>query len=416
MKIYAYIILLLLSLTVQAQSQKELYNQAMAHYESKDYANYLKAMRYLDSIRPMHPVFTYNLASAYALNQQKEKAVSTLEQLILMNNTTAFETDADFKSLETMVAYQELQVLKKQQNELIANSKLVVTLNEKSLHPESVAYLTKTNQWLASSIRKRKIVRFDKATGVCQDWFSMPDMLAVFDMKADSKEKFLWVATAAMPEMENYSASEEGKAEILKIDIKKQTIVARYTTEGNAVFGAIYVTKKNTVFVSDSAKPIIYRIENGKLSVWLSMENSAFNLQGITMNKEENMLFVADYLKGIAAITMANKEVHWLSFPKGVSAKGIDGLVYHNNSLFAIQNGVAPIRIVELMLNKANNQLVDFKVKDNNRPEFDEPAIGTISNGSFYFFANAPWKAYDRNGVLDESKVANPVLYSLKLK
>lgn len=416
MKIIYCIILFLTFKTLSAQTQKELYNQAKSHYEGKDYVGFLKVIHHLDSIRPMHPVFKYNLASAYALNKQEAKAVETLEQLILMNSETPFENDADFKSLHTLDSYQALQTLKKQQKSKIANSELMVTLSEKTLHPESVTYIAKTNQWLASSIRKRKIVCFDKVTGKCSDWLVLPNMLAVFDMKVDRNEEFLWVATSAIPEMENYNATEEGKAEILKINLKNKAIVARYASENNSVFGSIYLTKNNTVFVSDSAKPIIYTIENDKLSVWLSMENSAFNLQGITMNKEENVLFVADYLKGIAAITTKTKDVNWLVFPKGTSPKGIDGLAFCKNKLVAIQNGVAPIRITELKLNKAHNQLVGFILKDNNRPEFDEPTLGTIIENTFYFFANSPWKAYDRNGVLDENKVANPVLYSLQLE
>ncbi len=240
-------------------------------------------------------------------------------------------------------------------------------------------------------------------------------MLAVFALKPDAKEEFLWVATSAIPEMENYSETLKGKAEILKVNIKTKNIVNRYSLEGNHVFGDIYVTKNNKVFISDSDKPIIYTIENDELAVWSSLENTAFNLQGITMNREEDMLFIADYLKGIAVIKTANKEVNWLHFPKDATSKGIDGLVYAKNSLFAVQNGVSPIRITQLKLNSSHTEITDFKVLDNNRPEFDEPALLTLVKDKLYFFANSPWKAYDKNGVLDESKVTNPELYFLKL-
>src|SRR5690606_16032241 len=112
--------------------------------------------------------------------------------------------------------------------------------------------------------------------------------------------EFLWVATSAIPEMENFNETIKGKSEILKVNLKTKKIIKQYSIDGNHVFGDIYVTKNNKVFISDSEKPIIYTIENDELAVWLSLENNAFNLQGITMNKEENALFVADYLKGIA--------------------------------------------------------------------------------------------------------------------
>lgn len=411
-------VLIVLSIFLEdcfSQSQRDLYNNSIKAYEAKNYSEFLQLTKQLDSIRPMHPTFTYNLAIAYALQQQTDKAVLQLKKAILMNAKTAFEDDADFQSIKETEAFKSLSAFKQKQLEVVATSQKAITLSEKALHPESVLYLSKTKTWLASSIQKRKIVSFDEKTGNCSDWLTAENILAVFALKPDAKEEFLWVATSAIPEMENYSETVKGKAEILKVNIKTKNIVNRYSLEGNHVFGDIYVTKNNKVFISDSDKPIIYTIENDALAVWLSMENTAFNLQGIAMNREEDMLFIADYLKGIAVIKTANKEVNWLHFPKDATSKGIDGLVYAKNSLFAVQNGVSPIRITQLKLNSSHTKITDFKVLDNNRPEFDEPALLTLAKDKLYFFANSPWKAYDKNGVLDESKVTNPELYFLKL-
>lgn len=398
-----------------AQSQRDLYNNSIKAYESKNYSEFLQLTKQLDSIRPMHPTFTYNLAIAYALHQQTDNAVAQLKKAILMNAKTAFEDDTDFQSIKETEAFKSLSVFKQKQLEVVANSQKAITLSEKALHPESVLYLSKTKTWLAASIRKRKVVSFDEKTGVCSDWLVAENGLAVFALKPDAKEEFLWVASSAIPEMENYNETLKGKAEILKVNLKTKKIVNRYSIDGNHVFGDIYVTKNNKVFISDSDKPIIYTIENDALVIWLSLENTAFNLQGITMNSEEDKLFVADYLKGIAVVKTADKEVNWLPFPKDATPKGIDGLVYANNNLFAVQNGVSPIRITQLQLNATDTEIIDFKLLDNNRPEFDEPALLTLVKDKLYFFANSPWKAYDKNGVLNESKITNPELYFLKL-
>ena len=392
-------VLIVLSIFLEdcfSQSQRDLYNNSIKAYEAKNYSEFLQLTKQLDSIRPMHPTFTYNLAIAYALQQQTDKAVLQLKKAILMNAKTAFEDDADFQSIKETEAFKSLSAFKQKQLDVVATSQKAITLSEKALHPESVLYLSKTKTWLASSIRKRKVVSFDEKTGKCSDWLTAENILAVFALKPDAKEEFLWVATSAIPEMENYSETLKGKAEILKVNIKTKNIVNRYSLEGNHVFGDIYVTKNNKVFISDSDKPIIYTIENDALAVWLSLENTAFNLQGITMNREEDILFIADYLKGIAVIKTANKEVNWFNFPKDATSKGIDGLVYAKNSLFAVQNGVSPIRITQLKLNSSHTEITDFKVLDNNRPEFDEPALLTLVKDKLYFFANSPWKAYDK--------------------
>lgn len=114
-------------------------------------------------------------------------------------------------------------------------------------------------------------------------------------------------------------------------------------------------------------------------------EKEAFSFQGLTFNDNESQLFIADYLKGILSISMKNpNQRNWLTFPEATTFKGIDGLIWHKNSLLAIHNGVKPIRIMQYFLNQ-KNEIATSKVLDHNRPEFNEPALGTIANGKFYF-------------------------------
>lgn len=414
MKPYLCLLSFFISALISAQSQRELYNNSLKAYEAKDYVVFLKLTKTLDSIRPFHPTFTYNLASGYALNGKSAASLTVLKKLVLMNNTTEFEKDTDFNSLQNTEGFNAILAFKTAQSKVIANAKKAVTLSETALHPEGLTYLAKAKTWLVTSIHQRKIVSFDPKTGLCTDWLKTDDMLAVFALKADAKEQYLWVATSAMPEMERYSKELDGKAAILKVDIKTKQIVKRYAIEGNHVFGDIYVAKNNVVYISDSAKPMLYKIENEEIKPFVSFENEGFNLQGIAMNGKEDKLFVADYLKGIAVVDIKTFSKTWLALPEGTIGKGIDGLVFYKNKLIAIQNGVTPIRLTQFNLNKGQNEIESFNILDNNRPEFDEPALATMVGNKLYFFANAPWKAYDKNAVLDLSKVKNPELFYLE--
>ena len=398
-----------------SQSLSELYETSKKAYESKDYKLYLKYAITLDSLRPFHPTFSYNLASAHALNSNWEEAQVALRRLVLMDNTIDFESSSDFNALQEDEGYRMLLALKKAQSKPIETSKSVVALLEKELHPEGVLFLPKSKLWLASSVRKRKIVSFDLKTGICNDWLKDKSMLSVLAIKADAKEQYLWVTTVAFPEMEGYSINQKGHAVVLKIDIKSKKILSRFTLEGNHVFGDLVVSNDGIVYVSDSQNAILYKIENDTMSVFLSLKEQAFNLQGLTFNKDQSKLYTADYLKGICMIDVPSKSTKWLSFPDMATPKGIDGLVFYHNSLLAIQNGVKPIRITQFLLNEWQNEIESFKVLDNNRPEFNEPTLATLVGEKLYFFANSPWNAYNENGVLDDTKVKNPTLYSLKL-
>ncbi|MCF6131898.1 TPR end-of-group domain-containing protein [Flavobacterium wongokense] len=408
------LVILMVNVFGFAQSQRELYNASIKAYESKDYKSFLKLTTTLDSLRPFHPTYTYNLASANALNNNPEEAFTALKKLVLMNNTADFENDDDFKSIKQDQTFRNLLELKKTQGKIIESSKPVITLSEKELHPEGLTYLPKSKIWLASSIRKRKIISFDIKTGQCTDWLN-DKMLSVLALKADAKEEFLWVATAAFPEMEGFDKALDGKAEILKVDIKTKKIVKRFSVEGNHVFGDLIIARSGIVYISDSGKPMVYKIQNDAISEFVSFENEGYNLQGLAFNEMQSKLFVADYLKGITVVDMITKAKTVLAFPDDTTTKGIDGLVFYKNSLITVQNGVKPIRLLQFKLDEQQHEIISFKILDNNRPEFNEPALATMAGEKLYFFANSPWSAYDQNGVLNSEKVSNPILFSCKL-
>ncbi|MDI9310753.1 MAG: hypothetical protein QM535_11100 [Limnohabitans sp.] len=410
-----YLISFFIASSIFGQSTKEIYNQSIKAYQEKDYTTFLKITQKLDSIRPSHPTFSYNLACAYALNKQLDKAITTLQLCLLNNNSIAFETEKDLESLKQHPNYNSLITLKSSLDKSLSSANKVVTLSEKDLHPEGLAFLNKQKSWLVGSIRKRKIVLFDSKSGKCSDWLVDSSLLAVMSLKVDAVEKTIWVATSAIPEMEGYDEASKGKSEVLQIDIKSRKIIQRIGLEGNHILGDILVTKKG-VFVSDSGEPIVYKVQDGKLIPWLNLRNEAFNLQGITIDTLQQTIFIADYLKGIMKIDIQNPEKRsWLAFPVDGTLKGIDGLQFYDNSLIAIQNGIKPIRIVKIYLDK-KNEILGLKLLDHNRPEFNEPTLGTILGDSFYFFANSPWNAYDTKGNLNLEKVNNPELYSTYLK
>lgn len=415
MRNYFTILLLSVACLSQGQSLKERYNQSAKAYQEKDFGSFLKLTKELDSLRPSHPTYTYNLACAFALNGKTDEAIATLKKCVMMNNAVAFEQETDLESIKNTAQYASLIVLQSELNNPVISSVRTTFLSERDLHPEGLLYLRKSKQWLATSIRNRKIVNFDIASGKCTDWFTDADLFAVLSIKADADEKILWVSSSAMPEMKGYNSNLEGKSEVLKIDIKTKKILQRFTLEGNHVLGDLIVDKDGNVFVSDSGEATIFKISNDKLEVWIDLKKEAFNLQGLTFNDKQSELFIADYLKGILRINVNNPtNRNWLKFPEGTTIKGIDGLLWYKKSLIAIHNGVKPIRILQYFLNDGN-EIVNAKVLDNNRPEFNEPALGTLVKRKFYFFANAPWKAYDKDGVLDESIIDFPTLYSNQL-
>lgn len=406
------VLFLLLTFSLNAQSLNELFTQSNTAFTNKDYKLFLELNQKMDSMRPMHPKITYSLATAYAVNGDMQNTYDVLKRISAMNNTVDIVADENFAAFMKTAYYGEWLAFREQMGKETSQSKKVVTLDEKDLHPEGLAYVNGTG-WLAASVRKRKIVSFDSITGKCSDWLADNDMLAVFAIKPDIENKYLWAATAALPEMEGYNSSMEGKAEVLKIDITTKQIVKRFPMEGGHLFGDLVVADSGKVFISDSGQPVLYTIENDALTEWLNLSSEAFSLQGITIDEKNGTLYIADYLKGILAVSLKDKSYRWLEIPL---KKGIDGLTYQNGNLYAIHNGINPIRIVEYKLSPDGKVIQGHDILDNNRPEFNEPVLGTFYKDGFYFFANAPWKAYDKYGNLIDGAYSNPEMYCLSHK
>ena len=257
-----YLYFLLFSVGLLAQSQKEIYQASIKAYSDKDYTTFLKLTKQLDSLRPSHPTYSYNLACAFALNNKPDEAITQLKKCLLANATIPIENEADLSLIGNTKEFQELITLKRNLNETVANSEKFVELSEKDLHPESLLYFKKSNTWLANSIRNKKIVSFDAKFGKCTDWFVDQNLYSVFAMKADKEEKFLWITATAIPEMKGYVSALEGKSEILKIDIKTKSIVKRFSVQGNHVFGDLIINDKGEVVLSDSGEALIYQIKN----------------------------------------------------------------------------------------------------------------------------------------------------------
>jgi len=254
------------------QTQKEIYNQSIQAYQKKDFAEFLQLTQKLDEARPSHPTYSYNLACAFALSGKTDEAIAALEKCLLMNNKIDFEGEGDLASLKDSEGFKKLVELKSKLENPISSSTKQVALSEKSLHPEGLLYLNQSKTWLVASIRNRKIVSFDINTGQCSDWFTDKNLLSVFAMKADMKEKVLWVSTSVMPEMKGFNKSLDGQSEILKIDIKTKKVLQRYPLQGNHVLGDLVIAKNGDVYISDSGEATIFKITNDKMSVWLDLK------------------------------------------------------------------------------------------------------------------------------------------------
>jgi sugar lactone lactonase YvrE len=414
----------MLFINVNAQSagdiakSRELENKAVANYKAGEYPAYLANLQQASDLRPNHPRLLYNLAGAYALNGKTDESLALINRIIAMGLYFPFEKDDDFKSLGPDLMKQAIAMAGKNKAAVNASTR-AFTLPDKEFIPEGVAYDPVSERYFVGSIHKGKIVSIDK-NGTVSDFSSAGDGLwSVSGMKVDARRRILWASTTAFPQMMNFKPEDNGKAGVFKYDLATGKLLNKYllpnTPEKHAL-GDLTIDKTGRVYATDSIAPVIYTIAPGGNSLEVFLRDPVFNsLQGLAFTKDEKILFVADYSKGIFRIDMASKAVTQIKPAQNVTLLGIDGLYFHGGNLIAIQNGVNPQRVILIRLNRDKTGALTTRTLEANHADFFEPTLGVLVENSFYYVANSQWPLVNEKGVMDKEKLREPVILKLAL-
>ncbi len=422
MRPYKILYTLFFILTVQTSFGQNkvqiLYQSADSAFKQKDYKTFLILYQQLDSLRSAHPRVLYHLAAAYSLNNKLPEALRTLERLLPLNATLAMQQDSSFMNLWLYPDFQNILKDMSQAQQPVTNSQVFFTVPQRDLHLESIAYDSKTGFYYSGSVHQRKIVYFDKRFK-CHDFSQEGDngAYAILGIQIDTKRRLLWAVSAATAEMRGYKPEDEGKSMLLKYDLDTQKLLATYSIsdEQTHFFGDLLLLPDGSPLISDSVTPALYKLdkEQNKLTEWLRLP--ARSLQGLCMDKKSQKLFLADYTReDLFVIDIPTKIIHTLVLPAGHSAKGTDGLYLWKNQLICVQNGVSPMRVCKLKLDKSQKKILGCQILERANIHFGEPTLGTLVGKKFVYIANSSWAAY-KDGTLQTEQLKDIVFLILNL-
>jgi hypothetical protein len=391
---------------------------AKAHKE-KNYPAYLENAKAALNLRPAQPRYLYNVACGYALIGDQRAAVALLGRIANMGLVYPVDTDGDLASLRGTRGFEAIVDKIASNKTLISRSSTAFMLDQKGLITESIAYDTKTHTYYISSVHKRKVVRVD-SEGTVKDFSKPVDGLwSAMGIKADSKRRHLWVATAGHPQMIGFEKGEDGRSGIFKYDLDTGRLIKKYLLPNQPNkhwLGDVVITRSGDVFATDSLNPQIYRIskKTDKLELFAEMPPMV-SPQGLALTPDEKSMFIADYSMGIFKLDLKTKKITELPAPQ-IATVGVDGMYFYNGSLIAIQNGTTPHRVVRFKLSKSLDAIENFETLEANNPLFDEPTLGVIVNDTLFYIANSQWGAIDKDGNLSQpEKLAYPLILKLKL-
>ena len=393
------------------QDARSFYAEATKALEGKNYKEYYASIQKAYALHPYNQNILWHMGMACALNHKAEEAVDFLKQAININ--TAFDLDdANLKSLKSLPAFQQLVKSKAILERPVIHSDTAFVLADRQLHLECVAFDPVGGSLFGGSIHKRKIIRID-SKGVVADYAQSGQygLGAVFGVRVDVQKRILWACSSPISEMQDYDSSLASG--LFQFDIGSGRMLNVYNpvdTLREHLFGDLVLDAKGIPYVSDTRNNIIYRYDatqNQLLPYFSSRE--FWGIQGITFSDNDQFLYIADYVKGIFALDIQTQTLFKVNAAYDLSLKGTDGMVFFDNSIITIQNGVQPFRVTRHYLDASHTRFIRYEYIDNAHPAFGEPTIGSIIDDKLYYVANSQWAGYE-NGKAKKAEDLKPII------
>jgi sugar lactone lactonase YvrE len=355
--------------------------------EAKDYTKLRETLRELQPLMPGNPRLIYNLAASNAVLGDAPAALAGLRSLAGMGLIYDFSADADFASVRQSSEFASIVKQIEDNRKPASHSSPAFALAERDLIPEDIAYDANTRRFFVSSVRKAKIITADGKDFAKSDW-------PVFALRVDLKRRILWASTGWVPQCERCQAADNDKTALLAFDLDSGALKQRIESPVKGLLGDMTISRTGEVFISEGIHGAVFRLRPGTRQFErLDVPGELPSPQTPALSADEKTLYVPDYVRGIAAMTLATGVVTWLKPADDIALNGIDGLYVYRDSFLAVQNGTTPARVIRFSLDLRKQEILEA-----NTTGLGEPTHGTIVGNMFYFLANTGWDAYDDQG------------------
>lgn len=358
-----------------------------------------------------HPNLVFALARADAALGRTEDALAWLQTFAASGLTRDVENDSALAPLRQAPGWAAVAGRIAANGRPVSTAQPAFTLPDSAFMPEGIAFDPRTRRFFLSSLRSGRILSYSPDGGFSDFVPAGRDrQWGVLGIAVDTVTRTLWATTHAAPYFAGYVEADSGKSAVLAYDLDTGALRRRYTppSEGRHQLGDIAVAPDGDVFVSDADEGVVYRIERGAEEMEAFAQDELVSPQGLAFSSDGRRVFVADYVRGIASLRRESGELEWVAAADSVAVSGIDGLLRVGHRLIAVQNGVAPKRVVELRMDDAEQRITGWRALESATPLLTEPTHAVLVGGEVFFVADSGWDRIDDAGRVKPGMVLEP--------
>lgn len=420
---------ILAPLTLPAQraesvaTARRLNRAAGQRLAAQDTAGAADSLRLAARAWPLQGAYLLTAARWAALAGRTDTALALLADANRMGFAW-LGTHPAFAGLQENSGFRALVAGSAVNQEPVVKSAVFRTLPDPWLHPEGVAFDPRNGRVFVSSVRQRKVVVIEPDGRVRDFVPANAGLDAVLGVSVDTARGVLWFTTGYTPEQDGPAAGLAGGSMLLAANLSDGTVTERWTlpdTSGGHLLGDVILAPNGTVYTTDSRSPIVYRVpapgKGGVLARMPWQSKDWISLQGLAFTPDGGTAWLADWATGLYRIDVTSGSVTPITSDPSIFTLGVDGLyLMGTRRLVALQNGIAPARVVAFDLDAGGTRIERMQLLDRHLPQAIEPTLGVMVPGGLLYVANAPWGLYGANGSVDPEKpFPAPILLRLPL-
>lgn len=376
-----------------------LMKQAFAAKKDGDYKNLIRILKKAKKLEPFSPTIQYQLAEAYALNDNKSEAFDTLIQIQKQGFYYDLANNKNLANINSFPVFKYIKDNMDANNNHFGEGVEAFSINKSfsGLLFESIVYDAKRQSVLMGSLRDGRVLKIGNDGsitnlippangGVKGPW-------AVVDLAVDVKNDVLWVASSGVSQFGKINKESSGLSGVFKYHLSTGKLIQSYllpTKGGPSLIRSMHLTNEGDIYLVESVRNLILKLPKDKEVFHIAFETKEYkHLNRVTSDETGKILYVSDDKKGIVILNLAQKEVYTISNKIELNLTDISDLIFDDNGLIIIQNGFKPERIMRLQLNK-NKFVVDhiFPIEVAN-PKFNVPTYGVVIEEGLFYIANS---------------------------